>query len=198
MGENYYNTIIGYLISNAHISNSDRELYLYAVKNLIRSFINVFVFFILGLVFDMIQESIFMFLSFFVLRKFAGGLHLNKYITCFVSSIVVNVLGLLLIKYLQNYPSYILVVAMIASCLAIIFCAPVEHPNKPISKKEAKTYKIVSIVFSFAICLASTILIVSKTLTKVAVSLETGLIISTILMIAGKINTRINIFKHNV
>lgn len=198
MGENCYNKIIGYLISGDHISNSDRELYLYAVKNLIRSFINVFVLFILGLVFDMIQESIFMFLSFFALRKFAGGLHLKKYITCFVSSIVVNVLGLLLIKYLQNYPSYMFVITTIASCLAVMFCAPVEHPNKPIAEKEAKTYKIISIVFSCAICLVSTILIASKTLTKVAFSLEIGLIISTILMIAGKINTRINTFKHNV
>lgn len=194
MGENYYNKIIGFLISGAHISAIDKELYLYATKTLIRSFINIFVLFVLGVLFDMVQESIFMFLSFFVLRKFAGGLHLKKYVTCLISSIVINVLGLLLIKHLKNCPSYILVVAMIVSCLLIAFYAPAEHPNKPILKKEAKIYKIISIVFSCAICLVSTILITSETLTEIALSLETGLIFSAFLMIAGKINTRMNIF----
>ena len=189
MRQNFYESTLEYLISQKHILYNDKELYLYAFKVLIRSSINASVFFLMGLILNMLQESILMFFSFFVLRKFAGGLHLKKYSTCFISSVVINFLGLFLIKQLQEQPNYMFVVAVIASCLIITIFAPIKQPNKYISKKEAWIYKFIAMIISGIICLVSCGFVTSSSLEKIAYPLGIGLIISSALVLLGKIYT---------
>ena len=98
MMESVYSNILDLMVTKGYISKENQDLYLYAMKVLFRSIINMTALFVTGIALGLLKESIFMFLSFFVLRKFAGGLHSDKYITCFVSSLFISIGGLLLIK----------------------------------------------------------------------------------------------------
>ena len=187
MEEKIYTNILDYLISKDYVLNADRDLYLYALKILFRGFMNVTAVLIMGLLLGMLKESIFMFFSFFLLRKFAGGLHSDKYINCFISSLFISIFGLLLIKNFWFVSKYLFITIMISSSLLIIGCAPVKHPNKTVSNKEAKVFKIVASTLSIAICILSTIMILSDCFEKISYSMGTGIIISSVLMICGKI-----------
>lgn len=187
MGEKIYNRALEYLISEEYILNEDKDLYLYALKVLTRSLTNVLAVIAIGLFFDRLLESVSMFISFFVLRKFAGGLHSEKYIICFVSSILICSAGLILIKNAWYMSRYAYIVVMIISSILIVLFSPVEHPNKTISSKEAKVYKTIASVLSIVICALSTALILLNFFSMLGYSFGTGLIISSVLMAIGKI-----------
>ena len=174
------------MLTKGYISKENQDLYLYAMKVLFRSIINMTALFVTGIALGLLKESIFMFLSFFVLRKFAGGLHSDKYITCFVSSLFISVGGLLLIKNAWFVSKNIFAIIMLVSASLIVVFSPVKHPNKDISNKEEKIYKAFSAVLSVIICGLSILLIFNEIGVETGYSLGTGLITASLLMIAGK------------
>lgn len=184
--ENVYSNILDLMLTKGYISKENQDLYLYAMKVLFRSIINMTALFVTGIALGLLKESIFMFLSFFVLRKFAGGLHSDKYITCFVSSLFISVGGLLLIKNAWFVSKNIFAIIMLVSASLIVVFSPVKHPNKDISNKEEKIYKAFSAVLSVIICGLSILLIFNEIGVETGYSLGTGLITASLLMIAGK------------
>lgn len=184
--ESVYSNILDLMVTKGYISKENQDLYLYAMKVLFRGIINMTALFVTGVALGLLKESIFMFLSFFVLRKFAGGLHSDKYITCFVSSLFISISGLLLIKNAWFVSKNIFTIIMLVSASLIVVFSPVKHPNKEISNKEEKIYKVFSSVLSVAICGLSILLIFNEFGVETGYSLGTGLITSSLLMIAGK------------
>ncbi len=185
--ESVYSNILDLMVTKGYISKENQDLYLYAMKVLFRSIINMTALFVTGIVLGLLKESIFMFLSFFVLRKFAGGLHSDKYITCFVSSLFISISGLLLIKNAWFVSKNIFTIIMSVSASLIIAFSPVKHQNKKISNKEEKIYKVLSSVLSVVICGLSTLLVFNEFGFETGYSLGTGLITASLLMVAGKV-----------
>ncbi len=188
--ESVYSNILDLMVTKGYISKENQDLYLYAMKVLFRGIINMAALFVTGIALGLLKESIFMFLSFFVLRKFAGGLHSDKYITCFFSSLFISIGGLLLIKNTWFVSKNIFTIIMLLSASLIVVFSPVKHPNKEISNKEEKIYKALSSVLSVAICSLSILLIFNEFGVETGYSLATGLITASILMIAGKIKLK--------
>ena len=198
MMESVYSNILDLMVTKGYISKENQDLYLYAMKVLFRSIINMTALFVTGIALGLLKESIFMFLSFFVLRKFAGGLHSDKYITCFVSSLFISIGGLLLIKNTWFVSKNIFAIIMLVSASLIVVFSPVKHPNKDISDKEEKIYKAFSAVLSVIICSLSILLIFNEFGVETGYSLGTGLITSSLLMIAGKLKLLKTITKKGI
>lgn len=196
--ENVYSNILDLMLTKGYISKENQDLYLYAMKVLFRSIINMTALFVTGIVLGLLKESIFMFLSFFVLRKFAGGLHSDKYITCFLSSLFINIGGLLLIKNTWFVSKNIFTIIMLVSASLIVVFSPVKHPNKEISNKEEKIYKVFSAVLSVIICSLSILLNFNEFGVETGYSLGTGLITASLLMIAGKLKLLKSITKKGI
>lgn len=196
--ESVYSNILDLMVTKGYISKENQDLYLYAMKVLFRSIINMTALFVTGIALGLLKESIFMFLSFFVLRKFAGGLHSDKYITCFVSSLFISIGGLLLIKNTWFVSKNIFAIIMLVSASLIVVFSPVKHPNKDISDKEEKIYKAFSAVLSVIICSLSILLIFNEFGVETGYSLGTGLITSSLLMIAGKLKLLKTITKKGI
>lgn len=196
--ESIYSNILALMVTKGYISKENQDLYLYAMKVLFRSIINMTALFVTGIALGLLKESIFMFLSFFILRKFAGGLHSDKYINCFVSSLFISIGGLLLIKNTWFVSKNIFTIIMLVSASLIVVFSPVKHPNKEISNKEEKIYKVFSSVLSVAICGLSILLIFNEFGVETGYSLGTGLITSSLLMIAGKLKLSKTITKKGI
>ena len=82
----FYKKLSLYLSENQNISKDDEELYEYAAKVIIHGIINFVITILIGIFFGMLKECVCFFITFFVLRKFTGGIHAKKYINCLSSS----------------------------------------------------------------------------------------------------------------
>jgi multidrug transporter EmrE-like cation transporter len=75
---------------------------------------------------------------------------------------------------------------MLIRIFLIIALSPIEHPNKQILDKERKIYKLIATVLSVTISSISFLLVFKELYIEVGYALSTGLMTSSLLMIAGK------------
>ena len=97
-------------------------------------------------------QSLFLF-SFMVLvsiRIFAGGIHCEKNISCFVASLIFFLLSVIILpQYLITIAPKILILISVTSVLFIIFLAPLPSPQRPIqSEKRKKRLQGLAIFFT--------------------------------------------------
>lgn len=145
----FYKKLSLYLSKNQKISKDDEELYEYAAKVVVHGIINIAITILIGIFFGMLKECVCLFITFFILRKFTGGLHASKYIYCLISSIVLMILSLFIIQYLEQNSYHTLFLGiLIVSTVSIWILAPIDNQNKKLSSKEKKIYKFFSIILS--------------------------------------------------
>jgi accessory gene regulator B len=124
------------------------ELYEYAIYILLSSAFHIATVIVLGLVFNLLTESLVFYLSFIVIRKFAGGYHAKTPTRCYIISIITIVLMLCIIKWILiiNYLSiyYSLFFSELVCVLILCFLSPLDTENKLLNGKERTIYKIVS------------------------------------------------------
>jgi len=186
----HYDKIITDLIKKEYLKPEDRDLYTYALRITVQSILNVIAVFGLGLILNMVKESVLTYITFFFLRKFFGGIHMEKYVYCFSISLVIHFCGLILIKQEWLMQKEIFLCLLFISFVLISLCSPVAHPNKKIYPNEKRIYKTVSIILSIICCLICGITILAGNYQWVGYSIGTSLIISCVLMCIGKIAYR--------
>ena len=76
------------------------DLYEYAVYIILASAFHIITIIALGLCFNLLVESLVFYLSFIVIRKFAGGYHAKTPTRCYIISIITIVLMLCIIKWI--------------------------------------------------------------------------------------------------
>ena len=183
--DKYYKRLASFLSKNQSISKEDEELYEYAIKILIHGIINVVVIILIGMIFEMIQECFCLFITFFTLRKFTGGLHVKKYIFCLISSIVIIVFSLYSINFLKkNSYNIIFVILVVISVMIICIFSPLENQNKKLTNKEKKVYKSISIFLS--LFFLSMVFIFLFRHNMIFYSFGMGLIVVSICLLLGK------------
>ena len=127
----FYKKLSLYLSKNQNISKDDEELYEYAAKVVTHGIINIFITILIGIFFGMLKECICLFITFFILRKYTGGLHASKYIYCLISSIVLMILSLFIIQYLEQNSCHMLFLGiLIVFTILIWIFAPIDNKRK--------------------------------------------------------------------
>lgn len=182
---NFYKRFSLYLQKNKMISKNEQESYEYACKVFIHGIINIILTIIIGLIFGMIKETLCFLISFFLLRKFTGGLHAKNYHTCLIYSTILLILSLLTIRLLIRTHTDLFFVLLILSEVSIWLFSPIVNENKVLSLKEKKIFQIISIGLSLVVLLF--IIIVINKEPVVAYSIGTGLINTAVLEILAKI-----------
>lgn len=174
------------------------DLYEYAVYIILASAFHIITIIALGLCFNLLVESLVFYLSFIVIRKFAGGYHAKTPTRCYIISIITIVLMLCIIKWILiiNYLSiyYSLFFSELVCVLILCFLSPLDTENKLLNGIERTIYKIVSCVTSIAISLFSTFLIVIGVY-NICVSLSFSIFTSTVLLIVRKVQLLQNLRK---
>ena len=176
-----------FLINNKYIASDDAEVYEYAAKVFFQSIINTIVTIAIGLIFDMLKETLCFIAVFMILRKFTGGLHAKKYINCLSISIFLIIISLIIIiKILEKYNFQIEFLCLVGiSVIVICVLAPLEHYNKTISLKEKKIFKCISFILSLILLILTYFLLLKNSVFSYSVG--NALIVDSILMIISKI-----------
>lgn len=174
--------IISLLCENNILERDKQELYTYALEILFQSILHFSTAVIIGCIFGMALEGFLMFLSFSLVRRFAGGLHAKTPIRCYLTSIAAILSMLFLIRVFTKWENdTAFYITLIISNLTIWIASPIESSNKKLSYKEKKVFKGVSIALSSFITVLA-VMIYELVAVNVGVSLLFGLVLTALVL----------------
>ena len=165
------------------------ELYEYAIYIILSSAFHMATVIVLGLVFNLLTESLVFYLSFIVIRKFAGGYHAKTPVRCYAFSVISSIIMLCLIKYANsvgNIFTYLLIIFELLCVVLIILMSPLDTENNPLNSYEKKWYKTLAVLISVCIFIISLFCVLTE-LKNIGCSLICGVIISTLVLLMRKI-----------
>jgi len=131
------------------ITMQDKPLYLYGLYQGIIQLLNIIITFLIGFILDMPWHAVLFLLSYIPIRTYAGGFHAKTPSRCYISSIIL-VIAILLVMKEFLFSSFICIVGIIVSSIGIFLLAPVEDENKPFSEKEQIQFKKTTRTLLFA------------------------------------------------
>lgn len=169
------------------ISPEEKELYLYGLRIFIQWIINVVVIISVGILTKMITECLSMLLTFMIIRKFSGGIHLEKFLLCLFSSGVILLCGICLIKHQWFVEIWLFRCGVLFSTILLSIISPVIHPNKDVSAHEIKIYRLIAIIITTIFMLITMVLLEFPKSEHIGYSIGTGIVLCSILSLAGKL-----------
>lgn len=136
------NWIIAYSLKNGIVTENNLPWFRYGIEKRLTTIVVMIPFFILAVLLTNIYVTCVFLLSFYLLRSRMNGYHANKFTRCFIHSLLLEVVCLLLIYPLLNQIS---VYALSIICFTLIFIlAPYNHPNMHLNKEEVTACRISS------------------------------------------------------
>lgn len=165
------------------------DLYEYAIYILLSSAFHIATVIVLGLVFNLLTESLVFYLSFIAIRKFAGGYHAKTPTRCYVFSVISSIIMLCLIKYANsvgNIFTYLLIIFELLCVVLIILMSPLDTENNPLNSYEKKWYKTLAVLISVCIFIISLFCVLTE-LRNIGYSLICGVIMSTLVLLMRKV-----------
>lgn len=140
------------LIKKNIIHYADRKIYEYSIEVLLSDVVYFLVAALTAIFTNSILASIVFLISFFSIRKFAGGYHADTYLRCHIISWVNQILMVLLYKIVPTiFLKPLTLFFILTGTIFIFLFAPVENKNKPLSVKEKEKYAVMSkLIVAFA------------------------------------------------
>ena len=157
-----------WLLKSGAISDSELELYEYAIFTFLLTFFPITLSFFIGTILGKPIESLFLIVPFVFLRKFSGGYHLSSPIKCFLTSTALLVISQLTVNTLS----------------------PIDSEQRKLNDKEISLFrKIARIILSVIITLEILLFIFHKA--NLGISLGFGIILVAALQLPAMISKRI-------
>lgn len=143
------------LITDGTISEDDKELYDYGLFMLLSYIVYLCLTCILGLIFQCFFESIVFYIVFQAIRKFAGGYHASTELKCEALTTLSILLCIVVIRLSRTYDFQTVLLIFSSMATICIFClCPLDTPEKPLSVKEFKYFRKISLTILFVIIIA--------------------------------------------
>ncbi len=169
------------------IASEDKELYEYAFF-MIGSYVFFFVLaLVMGSFVGIPLETIVFYVSFCLVRNFAGGVHADTEARCtfFTTlSIVVSIIAIRTLIYSDLF--IVSICIMILSATIIVILSPVDTENKRLNKQERNLYRKKTIMLTIAIMITF-ICMTAFGVYNIATALSVGMTLASILVVSGKI-----------
>ena len=128
-----------YLVKNKMIANEKQSIYQYGLQIGMEVCLNTIISIAIAIISNMEFEAVLFFGIFVPLRSYAGGVHLNTYISCLICSCVSFGAILMIVKYVR-IDDYVALTITGISLFVIKCISPVEDFNRPISQNELKIF----------------------------------------------------------
>lgn len=168
------------------IDSNDKAIYLYGFQQGALLLINILTLMIIGLIFDMLWQTLCFISSYSILRVYAGGYHAKTKLRCYLFSIGMMTTAIYLIKYISwGWSSYI--ITLIISSTIILMLAPVEAQNRPLDKLEKTVYRQKSIIIlSFLVVLSTLLWFAKARQSSISICIALGGL--AVVLVLGKLN----------
>ena len=172
------------------IEEDDVELYAYGFYILISKLLFLIIALILGVILNIVFESIVFYVSFSIIRAYAGGVHANKEWKCFLYtsiSIVMCALGIKIMNKIE--PTTFFVSMLIISSVIIVVLSPLDTKEKPLSTEEKEKYSIISIFITLVYIIV--ILMLAKLgIKKMCYAIMVAIALESVLLLIGFIQQK--------
>ncbi|MDK2943163.1 MAG: accessory regulator [Acetobacterium sp.] len=176
------------LVSNEIIIAENRNLYSYGLQQGLLMILNIATFLGIGIVLNMVWESILFLLTFIPLRSNAGGYHAKTKLRCYLYSVAMITATLMGIQIIPWTGAVCLTMSLVAGTI-IFFFAPVEAVNKSLSQVEKAVYKkraglslILFVCSVFLFCYIGRLVI--------AICIMMGVVVVSIMVVLGRVKNR--------
>lgn len=147
------------IFNNNNVLDYDEEIFLYGVEVIITSLINIALLLIVGLVSGTTDQALVYFVSYAFLRKFIGGYHCNTNLKCITFNVSKYIFYVLICPHIE-ISIIIMLLIILFTLVLIVYKAPFEHRNRPISPEDKIVYKkyafIIAFIYGGAILLFNT------------------------------------------
>jgi accessory gene regulator B len=127
------------LVHQNIIESDKQQIYSYGIRQGILIIINIATVVLVGIVLDMLPESMVFLATYMLIRTYAGGYHAKSQLGCYIFSTVAMTVILLGIKHI-TFSCFIYLIAALISATIIYVLSPIENINKPLSQKEKTLY----------------------------------------------------------
>lgn len=175
------------LLAKGSIVEEERELYIYGFFMLLSQLMYLILVSIFGFLFKCFFESILFYITFQLIRRYAGGYHAATEARCEILSSFSLICSIVVIRLSELFDfRLILLCITIFSAVCILILCPLDTPEKPLSAKEYKYFRKISWILLLVIA-AAVIISYYFNITMLFASCCMSLILESILLLAGKI-----------
>lgn len=168
------------------IAQEEKELYVYGFFMLFSKAFFLLLTVIYGVLFGVVLESVLFYITFTVLRSYAGGIHASKESTCTICTSLAMLLCVAAIRVCVELSLLAVPFVLLAlSTICILILSPLDSAEKRLMEEEKKeyrkkTYRITTLIVSAAI------LALICGLTRLFYPCVTSLMLESLLLVAGK------------
>lgn len=167
----------------------DKALYEFGIRQGILLVINIATALLIGLFMGMIWQCIIFQIAYNPIRSYSGGYHAGTPLRCYLLSIPVMFAVLLGIKLIP-WNSYIVILSIILSGIAVLLLAPVEDANKPLNRLETKVFgKRARIILTVLVVLS--VVLWFTGVEQFAAAIVVALAVNTIMLILGAVKNKL-------
>lgn len=179
--------IVEILIKHSLVENEDKELYSYGFFILLSQILYFIIVTTIGVLFNIILESVIFYVAFQFIRRYAGGYHAATETRCEILSTlsIIASIGIIKLSKIYDFKTTLLIITLISMVIIFIFC-PLDTPEKPLTKKEFKYFRKISWIILLVISIAIIVSYFFK-FNLLFAPCCISLILESILLIAGKI-----------
>ena len=175
------------MLSNGTISKEDKELYIYGLFMLISHLVFFIISCVFGLILGCVLESIVFYIAFQFIKRYAGGYHASTETRCEIFSTlsILACIAVIRLSKIYDIQTVLLIIGALSAVCIFVFC-PLDTPEKPLSDKEFKYFRKVSLIILLVIVVTIVVSYVFK-FQFMTVPCCLSLILESILLVAGKI-----------
>ena len=183
--------VVEKLTDRTTISDTEKELYLYGFFIVISQILYFVITIIMGVLMDIVLLSAVFYISFQFIRRYAGGIHASSELKCEIISITSIFICLLCVKSNVMFDIQIptLILTVVASIVIFVLC-PLDTPEKPLTEKELRYFRKISIIVLTIMLFIIIISIVVKL--TIAYPICFSIILESVFLVAGKIKREHN------
>ena len=133
--------LVGQLIEDGLIEETQKDEYLYSLECLIEGILTIVSILILAICFRKLIPTIMFLIFFFSLRRRTGGIHLDTFGKCYVGTLVLYVLITILAKYIVKK---LLICTLLTVCASvyILSIGTINDCNIDMSEEELNASKV--------------------------------------------------------
>lgn len=174
-------------IKNPNVNYNKVEIYQYGFFILLSNTIFFIITIIFGIIFNSLVQSVIFYLSFFLIRQYAGGYHASTETKCEILS-TFFIFTCVLIIYLSkifDINDVLFHLGLFAS-LIIAVISPLDSPEKTLSENEIKCFRricLILLIIELCIIIISYYFRLSFIFKPICI----GIILESVLLIIGKI-----------
>lgn len=122
----------------------------YGLESIYLTYTKIFVIFVLAYFLGIIKETLLLLLTYNIIRTFAFGIHATKSIYCLITSLMLFIGGVYIVKYM-SLNIYVKTIISFMLLICIYKYAPADTYKRPlINEIKRKKYKVISTILGIA------------------------------------------------